>query len=36
VISITGLASNGSELYGGTNISHIQINQGQTVSLPLQ
>ncbi|HEX4488586.1 MAG TPA: hypothetical protein VH088_20070, partial [Terriglobales bacterium] len=36
VISITGLASNGSELYGGTNISHIQINQGQTVTLPLQ
>ena len=36
VISVTGLASNGSELYGGTNISHIQVNQGQNVILPLQ
>ena len=36
VISITGLTSNGSELYGGTNISHIQVNQGQNVTLPLQ
>jgi hypothetical protein len=36
VIPVTGLASNGSELYGGTPVSHIQIDPGQTVTLPLQ
>jgi hypothetical protein len=36
VIPVTGLASNGSELYGGTAVSHIQIDPGQTVTLPLQ
>ena len=36
VISVTGLSSAGSELYGGTNISHIQVDQGQSVTLPLQ
>ena len=36
VVPVTGLASAGSELYGGTKISHIQIDPGQTVTLPLQ
>jgi len=36
VVPVTGLASAGSELYGGTKISHIQVDPGQTVTLPLQ
>jgi hypothetical protein len=36
VIPVTGLPSAGAELYGGTKISHIQLDQGQSVTLPLQ
>jgi hypothetical protein len=36
VIPVTGLNSTGAEVYGGQNISHIQINAGQTQTLPLQ
>jgi hypothetical protein len=35
-IPVTGLNSTGAEVYGGQNISHIQVNVGQTVTLPLQ
>lgn len=35
-IAVTGLNSTGAEVYGGKNISHIQVNVGQTVTLPLQ
>ena len=35
-VPVTGLSSNGSELYGGQNISHINVNAGDTVALPLQ
>ena len=35
-VPVTGLSSNGSELYGGQNISHIHVNAGDTVALPLQ
>ena len=35
-IPVTGLNSTGAEVYGGQNISHIQINVGQTQTLPLQ
>ena len=36
VIPVTGLLSNGSEVYGGQNISHITMVPGQTVTLPLK
>jgi hypothetical protein len=36
VIPVTGLTSTGSELYGGQNISHINMTPGQTISFPLQ
>jgi hypothetical protein len=36
VVPVTGLSSNGSEVYGGQNISHINVNAGDTVALPLQ
>ena len=35
-IPVTGLSSNGSEVYGGQNISHINVNAGDTIALPLQ
>ena len=35
-IPVTGLSSNGSEVYGGQNISHIPVNAGDTVALPLE
>jgi hypothetical protein len=35
-IPVTGLNSTGAEVYGGQNISHIEINVGQTQTLPLQ
>jgi hypothetical protein len=35
-IPVTGLNSTGAEVYGGQNISHIQVNVGQTQTLPLQ
>jgi len=36
VIPVSGLNSNGAESYGGKSISHITVNVGQTVTLPLQ
>ena len=36
IIPVTGTKSAGSESYGGQNISHIQVNAGQTITLPLQ
>jgi len=36
VIPVSGLNSNGAELYGGKNISHITLTSGQTITLPLQ
>jgi hypothetical protein len=36
VIPVTGLASNGSEVYGGQNISHVPVNAGDTIALPMQ
>ena len=36
VIPVTGLTSTGSELYGGQNISHIDMTPGQTITFPLQ
>jgi hypothetical protein len=36
IIPVTGLSSNGSENYGGQSISHIPVNAGDTVALPLQ
>jgi len=35
VIPVTGLTSTGSEVYGGQNISHINMTPGQTVTFPL-
>jgi hypothetical protein len=35
-IPVTGLASTGSESYGGVNISHLTLTPGQSVTLPLQ
>jgi hypothetical protein len=35
VIPVTGLVSTGSELYGGQNISHINLTPSQTITLPL-
>jgi hypothetical protein len=35
VIPVTGVASTGSEVYGGQNISHINMTPGQTITLPL-
>ena len=35
VIPITGVTSTGSEIYGGQNISHINMTPGQTITLPL-
>ena len=35
-IAVTGLNSTGAETYGGQHISHITVNAGQTVTLPLQ
>ena len=35
-IPVTGLSSSGAEVYGGQNISHLRLNQGQSVTLPLQ
>jgi hypothetical protein len=35
-IPVTGLTSAGAETYGGTNISHITLTPGQSVTLPLQ
>jgi Bacterial Ig-like domain (group 2)/Abnormal spindle-like microcephaly-assoc'd, ASPM-SPD-2-Hydin len=34
VIPVTGLTSTGSEIYGGQNISHINMTPGQTISFP--
>ncbi len=36
VIPVTGVSSNGSEIYGGQNISHLTMTPGTTVTLPLQ
>ena len=36
VIPITGLNSTGAEVYGGQNISHVTVNSGQTVTLPVE
>ena len=36
IIPVTGLNSQGAETYGGQFISHIQVNAGQTVSLPAE
>ena len=36
VIPITGLNSTGAEVYGGQNISHVTVNVGQTVTLPVE
>ncbi len=36
VIPVTGLSSTGAEVYGGQNISHVQVGTGQTVTLPVQ
>ncbi len=36
VIPITGLTSTGSEVYGGQNISHLNMTPGLTITLPLQ
>jgi hypothetical protein len=35
IIPVTGLYSAGAEAYGGQYISHIQVNRGQTVTLPV-
>jgi hypothetical protein len=35
-IPVTGLSSAGAEVYAGKNISHLVVNKGQTVTLPLQ
>ncbi len=35
-IPVSGLTSAGAEVYGGKAISHIQLNPGQTITLPLQ
>ena len=35
-IPVSGLNSTGAESYGGKNISHITINAGQTITLPVQ
>jgi hypothetical protein len=35
VIPVTGLTSTGSELYGGQNLSHINMTPGQTITFPL-
>ncbi len=35
VIPVTGVTSTGSEIYGGQNISHINMTPGQTITLPL-
>jgi len=35
-IPVTGLNSTGAEVYGGTDISHITVNNGQTVTVPAQ
>jgi hypothetical protein len=35
-IPVTGVTSNGSETYGGTHISHVPLNAGQVVTLPVQ
>jgi hypothetical protein len=35
-IPVTGLNSTGAEVYGGQNISHLPVNKGQTITLPLQ
>ncbi len=35
MIPVTGLNGTGAEVYGGQNISHISVNKGQTVSLPM-
>jgi hypothetical protein len=35
VIPVTGLNSAGAESYGGKKISHVTVNAGQTVTLPV-
>ena len=35
IIPVTGLTSTGSEVYGGQNISHINITPGQSITFPL-
>src|SRR5947208_9699692 len=35
IIPVTGLYSAGAEAYGGQYLSHVQINRGQTITLPL-
>jgi hypothetical protein len=35
VIPVTGLSSAGAETYGGQYISHVQVNRGQTVVMPV-
>jgi hypothetical protein len=34
-IPVTGLYSSGAEAYGGQYISHVQMNRGQTITLPV-
>ena len=36
VVPVTGLKSNGSESYGGQNISHVNMRAGQTITFLLQ
>jgi len=36
LIPVTGLNSAGAEVYGGQNISHITVNAGQTITLPME
>ena len=35
IIPVTGLYSAGAEAYGGQYLSHVQINRGQTITLPV-
>jgi hypothetical protein len=35
IIPVTGLTSTGSEVYGGQNISHINMTPGQSITFPL-
>ena len=35
-IPVSGTASSGSEIYGGTKISHVVVNAGQSITLPIQ
>jgi hypothetical protein len=36
IVPVTGLNTSGAEQYGDQKISHIPVNKGQTVTLPVQ